>query len=365
LGVVPTDYADAYLVERDGNWFCPSRPDFAKKCPTGLNSQAFVERFVADAEDAQRVNQKGRPYPTLMKVAKARKICAVGSQCDTAVPEPMAGCSNAEEKKSSAIASPYCALVRLGDLSIGRGVVIGAAKIEDGEDDARPITDIAHQACEINRASIKAAPRQSRRLYDFIFLDRAPELSASKLKELVSRITHGRVGKNGKQRCRLNGKKSKKTGGLKVITNDNGASRRQLDNEAWGHAMGLNALKVPKDETRLANSDGLSARNRQFVKRVNRLSRPGRRTRAILRPEVPPGTDALANLKRRTQCKLLKALARRQDRLGFTFEYPLYVHATGDLEPYDSIERDTYDLQLSLMRRWSEPNRKKAAAPSC
>jgi len=363
---VPTDYADAYLIERDGDWFCPRRDDFSKTCP-GRTSQAFVEKFVADAE-AHRVNQKSRPYPTLMKVAKARKMCAVRSPCDTAVPavpavpEPsMAGCP-------SAGASPYCALVRLGDLNIGRGVVIGAAIDEDGENDARPITDIAHQACEINKASIKAAPGQSGRLYDFIFLDRAPELSASKLRELVSRITHGRVGKNGKQPCRLNGKNSEKTGGLKVITNDNGASRRQLNNEAWGHAMGLNALKVPekpKQEKRLANSDGLTARNRRFVKLVKGLSRPGRLTRAILRPEVPPGTHALANFKFRTQCKLLKALAKRQDRLGFTFEYPLYVQATGDLTPYDSIERGTYDLQLSLMERWSEPNSRKAAVPPC
>jgi len=327
----PIDMADLFLVERDGEWFCPPSgplqpsvpPSVAKKCPP-KGSEAAVNALLLSLRTTERPN-------LYLRVAKARSQCPAGEECPdwTGVPD---GCL--EEVSGS---TQCTALRALRQHKIKLGVVMGLE--EDNSDKPRSVRELAWQACQIKKAD-------TGRLYDFIFLDMTRNLNVRQIKKAVDRIKRG-VTNDGTKCPGVLGR----AGWKKVITNDN--QTPTLKTGAWAHAKGLSLLTHgTEDEIKRAARRGsvLTKTDLKFLKQVKDLHD---RSFAILRFEVPPQTSTLAGLRPRVQCLLLKQLARRQ-RSRYRLIYPLFVHSTGDLAHYDSFfEEETFGLQRALMDRYS------------
>ena len=386
LPLRPEDIGDMFLVEYDGDWFCPNSVSDANKiCPgeppdprtTGNTSQQAVTALVVHMYLQLVGHPSAKPgRPQLLRVGKARNDCIHGAAgCDTGVPPPTA-CPQFNS-------SPYCALTALKAYDVGLGVIMGSGQPGPPEEDGRPIRDMAWHACAVRRAD--RSGDGGRGLYDFMFLDEAKYLRGT-VAEVVQRITAGRIlDSNGDWvRCKdgANPFVGDPLDGWDVITNDNGwnlpkYSGYTLNTAAWGHATKYDRAFESEQQLRDV-ADGqaplLTPGDFDFINRVNAVDTSSGQTfatRAIFRVEVPGYTSKLGTwLTPAQQCRFLERAARRQFQDGDTrhsFIYPLYVHGGpfGEEASYDSIDRGTFFLQMQGMHRYQSPNNDQGLTQAC
>ena len=323
-----------FLVEYDGDWFCPNSVSDANKiCPgeppdprtTGNTSQQAVTALVVHMYLQLVGHPSAKPgRPQLLRVGKARNDCIHGAAgCDTGVPPPTA-CPQFNS-------SPYCALTALKAYDVGLGVIMGSGQPGPPEEDGRPIRDMAWHACAVRRAD--RSGDGGRGLYDFMFLDEAKYLRGT-VAEVVQRITAGRIlDSNGDWvRCKdgANPFVGDPLDGWDVITNDNGwnlpkYSGYTLNTAAWGHATKYDRAFESEQQLRDV-ADGqaplLTPGDFDFINRVNAVDTSSGQTfatRAIFRVEVPGYTSKLGTwLTPAQQCRFLERAARRQFQDGDT-----------------------------------------------
>ncbi|HEX8122862.1 MAG TPA: fibronectin type III domain-containing protein [Solirubrobacteraceae bacterium] len=362
------DLADMFLVERDGSWFCGGAGEQVSHatCPQNSSewfSRHFLDRYAGDHDELY------------LRLGKARNDCEVGElpiagPCQTGVP-PARTCPDDS--------TPYCRLLALKERKIHRGVIMGAeelrpdagAKPESEEPDkrdvqARSVEELAWHACQI-------AIADTDRLYDFMFLDQAFRLTTRNLRRAVGFIRKGKYA-DGRP-CETDHPPWDR-----LITNDTDwkGGTAPLKTGAWAHAKRLSLIDTGAGAMRDAATGGrpvLLPRDRDFLAAVRRVH-----SRAVLRFEVPSQTHVFSTLGTGVQCSLLTRWASEQRRAGFTFLYPLYVHAAstndpkGHTRPYDSYRRGTFGRQLALLERYPgpanddglppcEPNPEPAEAP--
>lgn len=345
------DLADMFLVEKDGDWFCHKSAATCTKKHGAKKAAADLLR-----------NLRGARHPDLhLRVAKARNNCEAGQdfpQCQTAVPKRQR-CRDGHPR-----GHPRCTLERLQHAGVKLGVIIGAEA--DKAQKARPVRDLAWQACQIRKADIARSGPGGKRLYDFMFLDLTRSLRKADLDKAVRRIRSGRTGTGEKgRRCPGPGP----VGWDHLIVN---SSQAPLSSDAWAHSKGIELLGPEADPTRIKQAangeiDAVSGEDLAFIKEVNDL--PGQGF-PLLRLEVTSQTDRFARVPRAQQCSLLEKWARQQSQYGYRFMYPLYVHgvrgAKGDPPtiPYDSFREHTFGLQRALMERFPD-DQSSRPLPGC
>ena len=368
-GAKINDLADAFLVEEDGGWFCKepgkNHPP-SKLCPRP-SWQAATDLIQALGPLA--LANPGA-VPDYMRVAKARNNCTVGDRgdaCATGVPDPPPDPAQCAVPFTD-VTPPSCALAGLNFAGVRLGIVISAANGKS----ARPVKDIAWQACQVNKADLNG-------YFSFVFLDLASRLKPdARLKRAVTMIQEGQIrDETGKLKECTQTKKHLRWS--RLITNDRGyraGDDARLDTGAWAHAADITLLASATSNAKigaaLKHNRVLRPLDKSFFRSAARVG-----SQAVLRFEVTSQTGKLATLTKKHQCQLLKSLASQQHKLGYTLDFPFYVHGLdgggpgpGDPmdafhETYDSFAQGTFTLQTQLIGRYGATGSQSNPAPPC